>query len=573
MKTRLLKSLGFIIFTALPVSSHATYSIIALDTTTHKTGVTLGTCIVDADDKIIPMVLQRDTSYISENGIFLAQGLIYNQPYILNSVKQMMANGTTAPLMISSLVNDSKIEYTSERQYTSIIKDGVQTSYQTHDGADLIASYASSYGATGNIKFIVAGNRLTDGTIGFLKDTFNSASGGLEGRLIATLKAMSEQSSYGDSECLKNGGKGTTNAYIKVTSGDSTYKSSLITSANFEVTSSIRSEDAVTKLLSVYDTYRRKSDYYDDVKLSNGQSYTTQAYAKNDSGTYFTAPYSLNVGSVTDAPQGVQSSTPGYSLISAIARHKTMQAMPIKLRVSNVDSSGRAFTMNSSTYSMMGLAGGKLRIEFNDDDNKSLPSGEYFIGLTIFADTEGQTDSDIQRIFIPLVVEIKNEVITLAGKTSGAFAASSRSWSETYQKADEICTQSAQLNNESRTTFGNMKFRALLSNRSDVVKPGVTYRRGGPWGNGIDTIINKNASATGHELVFNSSQEGTITPWGDRAWWGTEDHRWDCNMWSENYSGWVGANMDPGAKGINSIDRQWCDNQNYLVCVSTDELK
>uniref|UniRef100_UPI001EE6F1A4 hypothetical protein n=1 Tax=Aeromonas lacus TaxID=558884 RepID=UPI001EE6F1A4 len=99
----------------------------------------------------------------------------------------------------------------------------------------------------------------------------------------------------------------------------------------------------------------------------------------------------------------------------------------------------------------------------------------------------------------------------------------------------------------------------------------VIYRRGGPWRDALTTIINTNASSSGHELVFNSSQTGTVTPWGDRAWWGTADHRWDCGKWDENYSGWVGANMDPGANGIQTIDREWCTNNNYLVCVSTGE--
>ncbi|MGY3863526.1 DUF1028 domain-containing protein [Aeromonas lacus] len=549
-----------LIISLFPIAANATYSIIAVDTSHHRMGVALGSCLA-SNGQTVPMTLLDKTNMIvPAHGIFQHQGLLYRNEAVLAKANRLLNEGKDASSVITALKNDASIKLPEQRQYAAIAKDGIVTSSDFYNGSKLSSVAESVTGSVGSISYVISGNRLKSGTLTFLENAFTSSEGGVETRLMATFAAMADEKTVGDAGCASYTA-GTTNAYIKVINSDNV-RNNYITQSNFEFVSRDLTADAVKNLKPFYDKYRTSSDYINDVKLTDAQSFDSAHYAAANESVYFTIPPEYNAGSVKNAPDTISPTpTRGYSIVEALAYHPSSQfTVPVKIRVSNVDRSGNAYTMNSAVS-------GKLRLSFYHGDNLIVPTGDYHVGLNVIATNNGKQ----RRIFIPLTLSVNNEVITLAGKVSGTFAAGAADWNATYNKADQICTQSRQLDSRVTETFGFLKFKALLSNRTDVVSSGVIYRRGGPWRDALTTIINTNASSSGHELVFNSSQTGTVTPWGDRAWWGTADHRWDCGKWDENYSGWVGANMDPGANGIQTIDREWCTNNNYLVCVSTGE--
>jgi len=193
---------------ALSGTAHATYSIVAADTRTHRTGGAGTSCLEGQDVFII-------------HGVVPGVGTIHAQATFNAAARdrgvELLRAGQTPGDIVAALTQPSFDASASFRQYGVVTTLGDLAAYT---GADDGTFAGDRQGTVGTLAYSVQGNILTSrAVIDHAAEAFEAAGCDLPERLLGALEAGA-MSGEGDRRCTTTRGIPSDSAFLRVSAGD-----------------------------------------------------------------------------------------------------------------------------------------------------------------------------------------------------------------------------------------------------------------------------------------------------------------------------------------------------------------
>lgn len=191
-----------------PRAAHATYSIVAADTRTHRTGGAGTSCLGGEDVFVIHGAVPKIGTVHAQSVLNLAA---------LAEGKQELAAGVSPTEVVLNLTNPSFDTGFSARQFGIASVSGETA---TFTGADCGAFAGGRRGAVGTLVYAVQGNILTSSAVvEQAADGFEQAGCDLPERLMRALEAGAEHGE-GDRRCTGPRGIPSDSAFLRVAGGE-----------------------------------------------------------------------------------------------------------------------------------------------------------------------------------------------------------------------------------------------------------------------------------------------------------------------------------------------------------------
>jgi len=193
---------------AVSSTAHATYSIVAADTRTHRTGGAGTSCLAGQDVFII-------------HGVVTGVGTIHAQATFNREARErgveLLAAGRAPSEIIAELTSPAFDASASIRQYGVASVLGTTAAYT---GADDGAFAGDRQGTVGTLVYSVQGNILTSAAVvEQAASAFETTGCDLPERLMRALEAGAEQGE-GDRRCTSTRGIPSDSAFLRLSGGD-----------------------------------------------------------------------------------------------------------------------------------------------------------------------------------------------------------------------------------------------------------------------------------------------------------------------------------------------------------------